>query len=104
MFSLGSEHRYEYYAKSCDMRKGFDTLAGLVRNELGRNPLLGDVFVFLNKPRNMIKLLHWEKDGFVIYHKRLEQGTFPIPDFSPDKTQIYWPEMVLMLEGIVVKK
>jgi transposase len=47
------------------MRKGFDGLFGLVQNELGRNPLDGDVFVFMNKPRNTIKLLHWERDGLV---------------------------------------
>lgn len=104
MFSLGSEHRYSYYTKACDMRNGFDGLSGLVKNELGHNPLSGDVFVFLNKPRNMLKLLHWEKDGFVIYHKRLEQGTFPLPTTSNNQSQINWPEMVLMIEGIVVKK
>ena len=86
------------------MRKGFDTLSGLVKNELGRNPLSGEVFVFLNKPRNMLKLLHWEKDGFVIYHKRLERGTFPIPTFSNNQHQIDWADFVLILEGIVVKK
>jgi transposase len=82
------------------MRKGFDGLFGLVQNELGRNPLDGDVFVFMNKPRNTIKLLHWEHDGLVIYHKRLEKGNFPLPQIEANKTQIRWPELVLMLEGI----
>jgi transposase len=100
MFSLTSSNRFEYYAKPCDMRKGFDGLFGLVQNELGRNPLDGDVFVFMNKPRNTIKLLHWERDGLVIYHKRLEKGNFPLPQIEANKTQIRWPELVLMLEGI----
>jgi transposase len=100
MFSLTSWHRFEYYSKPCDMRKGFDGLFGLVQDELGRNPLDGDVFVFMNKPRNTIKLLHWERDGLVIYHKRLEKGNFPLPQLEAGKTQIRWPELVLMLEGI----
>lgn len=100
MFSLTSWHRFEYYAKPCDMRKGLDGLCGLVRNELGRSPLGGDVFVFFNKTRSTIKLLHWEQDGLVIYHKRLERGTFPQPQIEPGKSHIRWPELVLMLEGI----
>lgn len=104
MFSLTSLHRFEYYAQPCDMRKGFDALFGLVQNELGRNPLDGDVFVFLNKPRNTIKLLHWEHDGLVIYHKRLEKGTFPPPQIEANQTQIRWPELVLMLGGITATK
>ena len=104
MFSLTSSNRFEYYCQHCDMRKGFDSLYGLVQNELGRNPLDGDVFVFLNKPRNTIKLLHWERDGLVIYHKRLERGTFPPPQIEANQTQIRWPELVLMLEGITATK
>ena len=104
MFSLTSSHRFEYYCQPCDMRKGFNSLYGLVQNELGRNPLNGDVFVFLNKPRNTIKLLHWERDGLVIYHKRLERGTFPPPQIEANQTQIRWPELVLMLEGITATK
>lgn len=104
MFSLTSSHRFEYYCQPCDMRKGFNSLYGLVQNELGRNPLNGDVFVFLNKPRNTIKLLHWERDGLVIYHKRLEKGTFPPPQIEANQTQIRWPELVLMLEGITATK
>ena len=61
------------------MRKGYDGLAGLIRNEWKKDPLLGDVFIFLSKQRNKIKLLHWQNDGFVIYSKRLEKGTFELP-------------------------
>lgn len=100
MFGLTSTHRYHYYPSSCDMRKGFDMLSGLVKNELGRNPLSGEVFIFMNRPRNTIKLLHWEGDGMTLYHKRLEKGTFSIPQLSVNQTQVFWPELVLMLEGI----
>lgn len=100
MFSLSSSNHFEYYSKPCDMRKGFDGLCGIVCNELGREATNGEVFVFINRSRNTIKLLHWETDGLVIYHKRLEKGTFSVPTISAGKTQIRWPELVLMLEGI----
>ena len=54
------------------MRKGFDGLSGLVREGLMKDPLSGDVFIFFNKRRSHVKLLLWERDGFSIYHKRLE--------------------------------
>jgi transposase len=82
------------------MQKGFDGLFGLVQNELGHNPMDGEIFVFLNKPRNTIKLLHWEYDGLVFYRKRLEKGNFPLPRLETGKSHIKWPELVLMLEGI----
>ncbi len=74
MLSLGSSHSYYLYLAACDMRKSFDSLSGLVRNELGRDPASGEVFVFINKRRNSVKLLHWERGGFVLYYKRLEKG------------------------------
>jgi len=58
------------------MRKGFNGLGGLATNKLGRNPLSGDIFIFVNRPRTMIKILIWDQTGFAIYHKRLEQGPF----------------------------
>jgi transposase len=57
------------------MRKGFNGLSGLVNNELDRNVLSGDVFIFVNRRRTLIKLLVWDQSGFIIYYKRLEQGT-----------------------------
>jgi len=88
------------------MRKSFDSLSGLVRNELDRDPASGEVFVFINKRRNSVKLLHWESGGFVLYYKRLEKGTFTPPrraNNAHDGT-LSWPELVLMLEGIQVQQ
>lgn len=82
------------------MRKSFDGLCGLVVSELQRNVTSGDVFVFLNRSRTHIKLLHWEHGGFVLYYKRLEEGTFPVPS----KGQLSWADLVLMIEGIQVQK
>ena len=104
MFSLGSSHRYYLYEKPVDMRKGFDGLSGLVRNSMARDPASGEVYVFLNRNRNLLKLLHWEDGGFVVYYKRLERGTFVPPKSDTGRPSIRWPELVLMVEGIQVEK
>jgi len=88
------------------MRKGFDSLCGVVRSDMGRDPLSGEVFIFMNRPRTTIKLLHWERGGFVLYHKRLESGRFSLPLFDA-KTRSYplrWTDLVLMIEGISLDK
>jgi len=86
------------------MRKSFNGLSGLVSQELGRDPLSGEVFIFINRDLNLIKLLHWERGGFVVYYKRLEAGTFTPPVMEAGSTLIQWPALVLMIEGIQVKE
>jgi transposase len=100
MFSLGSSQQYFLYQGHCDMRKSFDGLCGLVTTELKRKATSGEVFIFVNRQRTHIKLLHWEHGGFVLYYKRLESGTFPLPK----KQQLSWSDLVLMIEGIQVQK
>jgi len=104
MFSLSSSHRYHLYRGACDMRKSFNGLSGLVRDELGRDPAGGEVFVFLNRRRTLLKLLHWESGGFVLYYKRLEEGTFVPPTLEANQTVVQWPQLVLMVEGITVQR
>lgn len=89
---------------NCDMRKSFDGLCGVVSSELGRKATSGEVFVFLNRRRTHIKLLHWEHGGFVLYYKRLESGSFPLPKNTPSSGGITWSDLVLMIEGIEVVK
>jgi hypothetical protein len=106
MFSLNESHHYYLCPDSCDMRKGFDSLCGVVHSDMGRNPLSGEVFIFMNKTRSTIKLLHWERGGLVLYHKRLECGRFTLPVFDK-KTRSYslvWTDLVLMVEGISLEK
>ena len=87
------------------MRKGFDTLCGVVRSQMGRDPLSGEVFIFVNGSRNTIKLLHWESGGLVIYHKRLESGRFERPVFDREQNafQMKWSELVMMIQGLSMK-
>lgn len=100
MFSLGSSHRFYLYDGHCDMRKSFDGLCGLVISGMRRQPTSGEVFVFLNRSRTHIKLLHWKRGGFVLYYKRLEQGTFGRSTLK--KGELSWSDLVLMIEGIQV--
>ncbi|MDH5647798.1 MAG: IS66 family insertion sequence element accessory protein TnpB [Candidatus Heimdallarchaeota archaeon] len=102
MVSLDSSRRYFLYHPFTDMRKGFDGLSGIVRNQLNQDPLLGDIFIFLNRRRNQIKLLLWEGDGFSIYFKRLEMGTYELPAFGKESLSmgIRYDELMLILQGI----
>ena len=95
---FSDRYRYFIYRCGCDMRKGYDGLSGLVRNEWKKDPLSGDVFIFLSKQRNKIKLLHWQKDGFVIYSKRLEKGTFELP--KDNSIEITAQQLQFILDGI----
>ena len=80
------------------MRKGFDSLAGLVRSQMGSDPTDGSVYVFLNKNRTLLKLLHWEGDGFTLYYKRLEKGTFERP--SSGNNRFNWQQLMLITTGV----
>ena len=102
MLSLSASSRYFLYRHPADMRKGFDGLSGLVRNELQKDPLGGDVFIFFNKRRSQVKLLLWERDGFSIYYKRLERGTYELPaiDGQTTSVELRSDEIMLILQGI----
>lgn len=85
------------------MRKSFDGLQGLVTNHLGRSSLEGDVYLFFNRRRTQVKMLVWDRSGFVIYYKRLEQGTFE--RFSGGNgteaaQNITWSELQMLMEGV----
>ena len=95
---FSDRYRYFIYRGGCDMRKGYDGLSGLVRNEWKKDPLSGDVFIFLSKQRNKIKLLHWQNDGFIIYSKRLEKGTFELP--KENNIEITAHQLQFILDGI----
>jgi hypothetical protein len=105
MFSLTDHLQYYLCAGATDMRKGFDTLCGVVRSQMGRDPLSGEVFIFINRQGNTVKLLHWERGGLVLYHKRLELGCIERPVYDPGQKSLSmkWSTLVMMIEGISVK-
>ena len=86
------------------MRKSFDGLCGLIRSELGADPLSGSLFVFINRRRSMVKSLYWDRDGLAIWYKRLEKGCFNLPAIASSDGRIDRLQLTLLLEGIVPKK
>lgn len=102
MLSISRSQRYFMYSCAADMRRGYDGLCGMVRDEFLKNPLSGDVFIFLSKRKDRIKLLQWQGDGFAIFQKRLEKGTFemPLTDSSSLHAEISPQNLMLILEGI----
>lgn len=83
-----------------DLRKSFDTLAEVVRQHLHQDPLSGHVFVFHNKRRDRLKLLYWDEDGFVIVYKRLESGTFRVPEADAAGITIRAADLHMLLDGV----
>ncbi len=85
-----------------DMRKGFDSLAALVREALGQDPLTGHLFLFVGRSRDRLKILYWDKDGFAIWYKRLEEGTFRLPSFKKvgARVELKASELAMLLAGI----
>ena len=94
--------RYYLYREPTDMRKSFDGLCGIVVSRLGFDPMNGDVFIFINRQRNRIKLLRWEPGGFVLFYKRLEKGTFELPPHKNEglRQRIDYSDVVMIITGI----
>ena len=102
MFGLTESHRYYLYHGVADMRKGFDGLSGIVMDQMSSNPLDGSVYIFINRRRSRMKILLWERSGFLMYYKRLERGTFELP--ASAETGISWETLMLILSWISLKK
>lgn len=109
MLLLPASVRVYLCVEPTDMRKGFDSLAGIVRERFGDDPLSGHLFLFASKRADRLKILWWDRDGFVIWCKRLERGTFRVPadlraprDESRDGARIELPrrELAMLLEGL----
>lgn len=105
MLHLSSSCRYYLYTGNTDMRKGFDSLSGLVTTQLEMSALSGAVFIFFNKKHNQVKLLLWEGDGFAMYYKRLEKGTYELPAIQDNKSSALMTaqQLQLILQGISLK-
>lgn len=103
MLTLPASVRIFIAAEAVDLRRGFDGLSAATRSIILQDPLSGHVFAFLNRRKNRIKLLVWDRTGFVLLYKRLERGTFQIPtDPAPGRRHVELDagDLGLMLEGI----
>ena len=103
MLSFNAHQRYFLYRPPTDMRKGFNGLSGLVRQHIDHELLSGEAFLFLNKRRDRVKILVWDRDGFVVWYKVLERGTFELPATENDQLELSWTDLQLLLEGIEIK-
>lgn len=103
MLSITRLHKCYLYRGTTDMRKGIDSLCGLVRNELGKDPMSGELFIFFCRARRRIKILLWDDDGYAMYVKRLERGSFEIPEGGSLHQTITAEEVNFLLSGVNLK-
>ena len=94
--------KYYLYSYPTDMRRSFYTLSGMVTNQIGRNVQDGDVYIFVNRTCNSMKILHMECGGLVIYHMKLESGSFKLPVFDQNTNtfQSSWQDLMVMVQGV----
>ena len=106
MLHLSASCTYYLYTGHTDMRKGFDGLCGIIKTQMAGDALGGSVFIFMNRRRTQVKLLLWEGDGFSIYYKRLEKGTFELPVTSSQLATVSLDarQLQFILQGVSLKK
>ncbi len=106
MIHISDKCRYLLYRGNADMRKSFHGLAAIVKYKMQGDVLNGDIYIFISKRRNAIKLLRFEPDGFAIFYKRLEKGTFeiPAPDSQSDTLLLTDNELIFILKGVALKR
>jgi transposase len=103
MLSVPSAVKIFLNGEAADLRRGYDGLAAIVQDKMDEDPLSGSLFIFVNKRGNRIKLLYWDKDGYAIWMKRLERGSFELPRTDKADTprvKITASQLSLILEGI----
>jgi transposase len=105
MLHLSTSRRYYFYNAATDMRKGFDSLSGIVTQQMQSDVFSGSIFIFMNKKRNQVKLLLWEGDGLSLYYKRLEQGTYDMPHAANELSSVTISagQLHLLLQGIQLR-
>ena len=108
VLSVASSGRVYLATEPTDMRKSFDGLCAIVQHRFHRDPFEGDVFVFLNRRRDRIKILVWDRNGFLIAMKRLERGTFEgwhhTAEGSDTHVEIRRAQLSMLLDGIEMKR
>lgn len=102
MLTLASHLRIYAHVPPTDMRKSFDGLSGLVRSVFETDPLDGSLFLFINRRRDRVKILYWDRDGLALWYKRLEQGTFEMVPADDDVAcvEIDATQLAMLLGGV----
>jgi len=102
VISLPHAVRVFLHSSPTDLRKGFDALSGLVTSAFGQDPTCGHLFLFVNRRRDRLKMLYWDRDGLAIWYKRLEVGSFQLPATPRDTVSIEMTatQLALILSGI----
>ena len=102
MIGLPASVRVYLCTAPCDMRRSFDGLHGMVTSVMGLDAMAGHLFVFSNRKRDRVKVLYWDRDGFAIWSKRLEEGTYAMPfqDGKERRAEITSQELGALLSGI----
>lgn len=105
MFGLNESMRYHLYGGYLSMGAGIEKLSELIRETPGTHPLSGDVFVFFGKDRSQVKMLRWSQDGYMLYQKRLEEGTFELPRFMPGERWLAldWRLFLMIMSGVPLR-
>ena len=102
MIHLPASVRVYLCLTPCDMRKSFDSLQALVRERLELDPFAGHLFVFTSRRKDRVKILYWDRDGFAVWSKRLEEGTYAVPfgEVGAERREITAQELGALLSGI----
>lgn len=100
MLSLPSAVSIFLYTEPTDMRKGFDGLSGIVRSVFAADPLDGSLFLFVNRRRDRLKILHWDGTGYWLYYKLLEAGTFEVLASEGPCLRIDSTQLAMLLGGV----
>jgi transposase len=113
MLSITSANRVLLCTAPTDMRRSFDMLAGMVRQHLGHDPLSGCWFVFRSRRGDRVKVLYWDRDGYALWYKRLEKGTFRFPATAngsaagpgePGRAvEVSVADLLMLLDGVDLK-
>jgi len=100
MLSVASTVAIYLYRPPTDLRKGIDGLSGIVRGEFQADPLDGSLYLFINRRRDRLKILHWDGTGFWVYYKLLESGTFEMISGQGDCLAIDATQLAMLLGGV----
>lgn len=104
MLSLPPTVKIYLCRKPADMRRSFDGLAAMTAEVIEEDPLSGHLFVFRNRRSDRVKILYWDRDGYAVWAKRLEEGSFPFPEGGDGGVAISSTDLAMMLGGVKIDR